>query len=133
MKTTTRRSPGKHNRRGQRTQPVRWQDQVAAVNVLMPDPEKVLAYCREHPGLSRELPRIAARAREFFGDEPELWLELYQDPEIDDRHLIVYVRSCVHENLIDRIEQLSSELLHDTWDDRLGYILLMPVFLKARP
>src|SRR5262249_15686183 len=73
--------------------PIRSLNQVAAQHVLPPNRREVLAYCREHPFLARELPRIAARVREFFGPEAELSLELYKDPEIDDQYLTMYVRT----------------------------------------
>src|SRR5205807_7990517 len=73
--------------------PNRHFNQVTAHEVLVPNRREVLAYCRAHPFLARELPRIAARARAFFGTDAELLLVLYRDPEIDDRYLTMYVRT----------------------------------------
>lgn len=130
MKTKTRKA-AKPTRRGRKGPPLtRWLNEVAAQHVLLPDRKKVLAYCRQHPKLARLLPEIAARVREFFGPKVELSLQLYQDPEIDDRYLTMYVRVGSYEpGLLDRIEKVRSEF-EDWYEANEGYFHLTTDFRK---
>ena len=47
--------------------PLRYVKHLRGHRVLLPNRREVLAYCRARPFLARELPRISARARAFFG------------------------------------------------------------------
>ena len=49
-------------------------------------------YLDEHGDLSQLLPEICGQIRKQFGPEAELSLELYRDPEINDRYLTLYLR-----------------------------------------
>lgn len=64
------------------------------------------AYLSQHPDLASRLPSLCSEARGEFPPPTELSLELYRDPEIDDRYLALYVRQeSYEEDLLDRIEQ----------------------------
>src|ERR1700730_13977472 len=65
---------------------------LAAQNILVPNQEEIAPYLDEHAPLGKLLPKICAKLRQEFGKEVELSLELYKDPEIDDRYLSLYVR-----------------------------------------
>src|SRR2546421_10119790 len=112
--------------------PTRHLNQVTSHEVLVPNRREVLAYCRAHPFLARELPRIAARARAFFGTDAELLPVLYRDPEIDDRYLTMYVRTDPLEpDLMDRIEELNCGF-HESWNPAWGYLLLTTDYRKPQ-
>lgn len=49
-------------------------------------------YLGEHTELRSVVPPICQRVRDEFGPDAELSLELYRDPEIDDRYLTLEVR-----------------------------------------
>src|SRR5437879_13908655 len=69
------------------------------------DWNSVRVYLEKHLDLAPWLPKICAQARRDFGPEPELALELYQDPEIDDSLLTLYVRQSRYDpGIMDRIE-----------------------------
>ena len=112
--------------------PLRYVKHLRGHRVLLPNRREVLAYCRARPFLARELPRISARARAFFGTGAELSLVVYKDPEIDDRYLTMYVRTDpLQADLMDRIEELNREF-HEGWNPDWGYLLLTTDFRKPQ-
>jgi hypothetical protein len=97
---------------------------LGAVNVLVPKPSDVMAYLDEHGDLAQLLPKICAEVRQAFGQETELSLEVYRDPEIDDRYLTLYVRQDQYDaRIIERIESVRSAY-HDSLSAVSGHFLL---------
>jgi hypothetical protein len=84
-------------------------EQVAPHRVILLRPTEIQAYLDRHPKLAHIIPKICAQARHEFGEETELALEVYHDPEIDDRYLALYIRQSVYANRIltkiDRVWQ----------------------------
>jgi hypothetical protein len=75
--------------------------------ILVPNPEQTQGYVLQYPGLGQLLPNLCAPVREEFGPEVELSLELYRDPEIDDRYLTLYVRETEYRpDIMERIESV---------------------------
>ncbi len=71
--------------------------------------KEVSAYLRKHRALARILPRICESARREFGEEADLGLKIYHDPEIDDHHLLLRVRLPSYANgLLGRLERVTS-------------------------
>jgi hypothetical protein len=106
--------------------------QLAAYFVLVPNALEVGTYITLHPEMAQMLPSICADVRQSFGPQVELSLELYQDPEIDDRYLTLYVRKEIYEvDTLDRLEAIS-----DRFNSKLeaipGYLLLATDFSLPR-
>ena len=88
---------------------------IARQRIAIPDRQAVVEYLNLHPDLRELLTDIAAKTRRLFGPDVELSLEIYKDPEIDDRYLALYVR---HDHygpeILQRIEKVNR-----AFDDRL--------------
>ncbi len=99
--------------------------------VSIPKASEVLAYLDRFPDLATLLPGLCWQARVEFGPQADLSLELYRDPEIDDRYLILSVRLPRYDsNFMGRIQRVSRR-----FDDKIapqsGYILLTTDFRPA--
>ena len=103
-----------------------------ALRVAIPVPEEVDSYLAQFPELAVLVPEICAALRAEFGDEAELALEMYTDPEIEDRYLTLYVRQAVYDRrIIERIDRTCS-----AFEDRQagipGYLLVTTDFRSPR-
>ncbi len=65
---------------------------VAAHEVLVADSREVRSYLEQHSDIASLVPLIVARTRQEFGDEAQLIMSVYRDPEIDDHYLQLCVR-----------------------------------------
>ena len=106
--------------------------QLGGHGIRLPDAQAVEDYLAVHPQLALMLPSICAEVRQTLGPDAELSLELYKDPEIDDRYLTLYVRQEKYEaNILDRLEAVS-----DRFNAKLaeisGYFLLTTDFSRPR-
>lgn len=71
--------------------------------------KEVSAYLRKHRALARILPRICESARWEFGEDADLTLKIYHDPEIDDHHLLLRVRLPSYaDGLLGRLERVTA-------------------------
>jgi hypothetical protein len=96
------------------------------------DWNRVRGYLEKHLDLMPWLPKICAQARRHFGPEPELALELYQDPEIDDSLLTFYVRQSPYDpGIMDRIESLNRQF-DSALEQLSGYFLIATDFRKPQ-
>ena len=100
--------------------------------VLLPNKKEVTAYLGGHARLARLLPGICSEIRKALGDEVELSLEKYKDPEIDDCYLTLYARQGKYEfDILDRLQAINDRL-----SQRLeaipGYFLLATDFSPPR-
>lgn len=103
---------------------------LAACQVAVPHPRRVAAYLKAHPRLARLLPEICAEARVTLGKHVELSLEVYNDPEIDDRYLTLYVRRSGYDaGLIEQIDALR-EQTNPRLEAVQGYLLIMTDFRR---
>jgi hypothetical protein len=66
--------------------------QLQAEGIVVPRPREVGEYLRQHPDLAELVPALCAEARREFDAATELSLEVYRDPEVNDRYLTLYVR-----------------------------------------
>jgi hypothetical protein len=106
--------------------------QIGAQGILLPRRDELLVYLRRHRDLAALLPDICGQVVHEFGLNYELSLELYKDPEIDDRYLTLYVRSATFDaRVMDQIEAACSR-----YDERLGrvsgYLLITTDFKRSR-
>ena len=84
-------------------------DSLGPFDVILPKRAQVQAYLSRFRPVARLLPAICAALRDEFGPSVELSLELYNDPEIDDRYLTLYVREKAYDQqFIDQINAVSS-------------------------
>ena len=65
---------------------------LAALGISSANEEEIRRFLFEHPEMSALTKNICKDARDSFGPGIEIILSLYQDPEIDDRHLLLNVR-----------------------------------------
>ena len=105
---------------------------LAPLRVLQPRPEEVGAYLEPYPELARILPAIASRIRTAFGEEAELSLEAYVDPEIDDHYLTLYVRQPAYQDdLMARLRDISAAFEQEL-SNAGGWLLVTTDFRAPR-
>jgi hypothetical protein len=85
-----------------RTRPRQLQATLAELGFLAPSLAEIKRYLASHRSLAKVVPGVCAQARREFGGDAELILTLYKDPEINDRHLTIYVRLPVYDASITR-------------------------------
>ncbi|HEV3260525.1 MAG TPA: hypothetical protein VG013_26960 [Gemmataceae bacterium] len=88
--------------------------------------DAVRAYLEQDADLASLLPAVCEQARNEFGPDAELALEVYRDPEVKDAYLTLYVRlkryatdtmerlDRVGQRFTDKLEQVSGYLLLTT-------------------
>lgn len=75
------------------TQPVEsLLEELRAQGIRIPRPAEVRDYVTQFPDVIPVVRQASAAAVAEFGATAEFSLELYVDPEIDDPHLMLYVR-----------------------------------------
>lgn len=105
--------------------------QAVGADVAVPNQQAVECYLADHAALQALLPLICERVRAEFGGDAELSLELYRDPEVEDRYLTLYVRQDQYEaNIVERLDQLSEQFADEL--DRCTGDLLLTADLSPR-
>ena len=93
--------------------------------------EQVDSYLRGHRDLAAMVPAMCLQAREEFGPQAELTIQINHDHEIDDPYLILYVRLPAYapdtRKRIDAVWQHFEEELSGL----SGWIILTTDFRKA--
>jgi hypothetical protein len=83
--------------------------ELDAAQVLTPAWEDLRAYLARHPGLVGPVRDTCRLAREEFGPEAQLALQVYHDPEGPDQYAALYVRlSRYQPDTMARIEKVSA-------------------------
>ena len=105
---------------------------IGSTGVCVPDVQSVTSYISAHPDTGPLLEHLASKLRASFGNNADVTLEVYCDPEIDDRYLTFYVRkpdlSPSDMELIDHIsEEFSPGLATAS-----GWVVVMPDFRPSR-
>jgi hypothetical protein len=94
--------------------------------------EEIRCYLAGHPDMLDPVEEVCRAARREFGSEPSLSLEVYCDPEIDDRHLVLYVRFRAYPpDTLRRIHSVSDAHENRLWD-KSGSILVTTDFRPTR-
>ena len=71
-------------------------------------PAEIAAYLEAHANLAKIVPLLCAQARKDFGENAELTLSVYHDPEIDDHYLELNVRLPAYDDsFAARLESVS--------------------------
>lgn len=97
--------------------------------VRLHDMGRIQDYIIEFPDLIKVIPQVVRAAKKYL-PEARLILDLYRDPEIEDRHLVIYARlPSYDEKVIERIEAAEAEFLNLLADSK-GWIQLTTDFRK---
>jgi hypothetical protein len=105
---------------------------LAPYRVEIPEPGQVQAYLQDHPDLTDLLLPTCQQFRQEMGEQAELSLEVYLDPEIDDHYLTLYVRQAVYEpDLVSRIESVCVPF-EEHLGERSGWLLVTTDFRPPR-
>ncbi len=81
--------------------------QLRATGIRIPRPAEVLDYLTRYPDVIASVRNASAVAVPEFAGKAVLSLELYVDPEIDDRYLTLYVRQDPNDpNLYEMVERV---------------------------
>lgn len=76
-------------------------------HVKIPERNEVYNYLIKYPDMADILPLICNSLRERFPLPAELSLEVYHDPEIEDEHLMIYVRlDKYNDQVMDAIDEV---------------------------
>jgi len=98
--------------------------------IALPNPEDIRRNLLCHPDMTDLVKRICDDALDRFPRPSQVALELYQDPEIEDEHLTVYVRQYDYDDdILDVLDEVrlkfheeratSSNWIHITTDFEL--------------
>jgi len=105
---------------------MRW---LVEEGVRLRDAGRIQDYIVEFPDLIKVIPQ-AVRAAKKHLPEAQLVLEVYRDPEIEDRYLVIYARfPSYDEGVMERIEAAEAEFL-DLLADAKGWLQLTTDFGK---
>jgi hypothetical protein len=89
-------------------------------------------YVANHLDLAPLLVGVCARLREAFGQQTELSLEFYEDPEQQDNFPILYVRPPKYESgILKQIESVVAPFLPQL-EAASGHLLITTDFRRAR-
>ena len=98
-------------------------DQIKEQSVKLKEIDQIRNYLLRFPGLLDIIPKAIHSAKERF-PEGQLTLNIYQDPEIEDQYLVLYVRLAHYdETTLDRLQKAEAAFL-DALSDREGWIQL---------
>ena len=82
--------------------------------------------------LVKLLPAVCCKARHLFGSDNELSLELYKDPEFEDRYLTLYMRQEEYlPDTMDRIEAVRRQF-DEALENVSGQLLITTDFRRPR-
>ena len=95
--------------------------------IHLKNPEGIRTYLLRFTDVIDVIPQVVAVARRHF-PESQLVLDVYQDPEIEDRYLVLYVRLKQYdESMFKQLENAEAEFL-DQLIHKEGWIQLTTDF-----
>ncbi len=84
-------------------------EQLRAQGIRIPRPAEVRDYLTRYPDVVAVTSKACELVSAEFAGQAELSLELYVDPEIDDRYLTLYVRQNTYDpdimEMIERVQE----------------------------
>ena len=102
-------------------------NRLQGLGVRLGGEDEIREYLLQFPDLVEIIPRAVNAALDLL-PEAQLFLEVYGDPEIEDRFLILYVRlQSYDESVIERIEAAEREYI-DLLIGREGWLQLSTDF-----
>ena len=103
-------------------------EELRSADIRIPRPAEVRDYVTRFPDIVPLVRRACEVAVAEFANRARLSLELYRDPEIDDRYLTLYVADSAVDaavwQAIERIEEKYAEALTTT----SGWLVVTPDF-----
>lgn len=100
---------------------------LLAEDVRVNDADRIREYLLRFPGMIDVVLQAVDAARRHF-PEAQLVMEVYQDPEIDDRYLVLYVRlKQYNDSIVERLQRAEAEFL-DHLADTEGWLQLTTDF-----
>ena len=81
-----------------------------APGVRLANPDGIREYLLRYPELVEVVSLAVDTARRHF-PEAQLVLDVYQDPEIDDKYLVLYFRLKSYTDFVDRYERAQAEFI----------------------
>ena len=108
-------------------------ERLHLMGICVPRSAEVRDYVNQFPDLVQVIRKGCELSATEFADRDTLSLELYVDPEIDDRYLSLYIRQTAYEpNIMERIERVQAEAdayLPDVYlNDSAGWFLITTDF-----
>jgi hypothetical protein len=98
-----------------------------ARKVRIENPNSIREYLLQFTGLLDVIPKAVDAAKKHF-PEAQLVMDVYQDPEIADRYLVLYIRLKYYDDsVIERLEKAEAEFLNQLVNKR-GWIQLTTDF-----
>jgi hypothetical protein len=93
--------------------------------------ESICDYLNKFPDIIDIIPKAVSATREYF-PYAQIVLDLYIDPEIDDKYLVLYVRLKEYEgSIIELLDKARLEIL-DELKDKKGWIQITTDYKKAK-
>jgi hypothetical protein len=125
-----------------------WQSETGIINAMtidgslrslqkylgfeFPHPSEVINYLLQHRNFYDIVLLACVLTEEQFGQNSQISLELYSDPEIDDQYLTIYVRQTEYEPDIMKKIDLICEDYTKVMDIDQGYLLVTTDFQPPR-
>jgi hypothetical protein len=105
--------------------------ELAPHDVLLPNAVATESYLAQHPSLASLLPDICKTIRASFGPAAELVMKVYEDPEIDDPYLTLYIRQDRYApDLLGRIDATIGEFAA-ALESASGFFLVTTDFRRS--
>ncbi|MBI1832212.1 MAG: hypothetical protein HYR84_12275 [Planctomycetes bacterium] len=106
--------------------------ELQSQGILLANPPLLKGYLAAHVGLASLLGEMCRQVRAAFDPSAELSLELYQDREIDDAYLSLYVRLEKYDShFMDRLDAIGSTF-HKSLEGVSGHFLVTTDFRRPR-
>lgn len=103
-------------------------DKLRALDIRIPRPAEVRDYLLRYPDVISSIRNASQMAVAEFTDNEVLSLELYVDPEIDDRYLTLYIRQVpLTPNFYERVREVGDNYLCE-FDGTGGWFLVTTDF-----
>lgn len=100
--------------------------------IEIPKPTEVREYLINNNDMTGLLMNFGRRAYERFAFGSQVSLEVYHDPEIDDEHLVLYIRKDIYNsNIMEEIENISKEFDGDLIS-KSGWFIMTTDFRPPR-
>ncbi len=104
---------------------------LGSLNITTNRTSDIKDYLYSHPDMVNFVKRISETTRDYFGDSAYLTLELYKDPEIDDKYLTLLINDRNAPGLIlDKIYKIIEGYEKD-FSELSGWLMLGPDYRKA--
>ncbi len=101
------------------------------MSIIINHPEDIRDYLINHNLESLLLP-ICQKAKALFKDNAKLYLEVYHDPEVEDKYLTLYIRQDnYYKDILEIIEELSEDF-EELISGTSGWFLITTDFAPPR-